>query len=205
MGIKWCLHARSLSVLSCYYKRPTHKITQIRSLQILQSFHQVDNSLSEIQRQSNTTQLARNSHFSKKNWLLRVGFERTTLAADARSRRSYQLSYRGSYSSAKSHTNQSQTKQINKLSMMVSYHKVFKSDIGRLLRFAYNVYNVYSSERLELTSWSAQIMSRQIPGQTNMSLSPMIELQGTYKQINFPCKAADTTEWLNVHSLPKWD
>ena len=31
------------------------------------------------ERQSNTTQLARNSHFSKKNWLPRVGLEPTTM------------------------------------------------------------------------------------------------------------------------------
>ena len=31
------------------------------------------------ERQSNTTQPARNSHFSKKNWLSWVGFEPTTI------------------------------------------------------------------------------------------------------------------------------
>ena len=33
-----------------------------------------------IERQSNTIQLARSSHFSKKNWLPRLGFEPMTFA-----------------------------------------------------------------------------------------------------------------------------
>ena len=33
-----------------------------------------------IERQSNTTQLAQSSHFSKKNWLPQVGFEPMTFA-----------------------------------------------------------------------------------------------------------------------------
>ena len=33
------------------------------------------------ERQSNTTQLTRNSHFSKKNWLPRVGLEPTTISS----------------------------------------------------------------------------------------------------------------------------
>ena len=33
------------------------------------------------ERQSNTTQLVRNSDFSKKNWLPRVGFEPTTISS----------------------------------------------------------------------------------------------------------------------------
>ena len=49
------------------------------------------------ERQSNTTQLARNSHFSKKNWLPRVGFEPTTISSpgDALTELPRQLSWLG--------------------------------------------------------------------------------------------------------------
>ena len=39
------------------------------------------NNNNTTERQSNTTQLARNSHFSKKNWLPRVGLEPTTISS----------------------------------------------------------------------------------------------------------------------------
>ena len=40
-----------------------------------------NNNNNTTERQSNTTQLARNSHFSKKNWLPRVGLEPTTISS----------------------------------------------------------------------------------------------------------------------------
>ena len=39
------------------------------------------NNNNTTERQSNATQLARNSHFSNKNWLPRVGFKPTTISS----------------------------------------------------------------------------------------------------------------------------
>ena len=48
------------------------------------------NNNNTTERQSNTTQLARNSHFSKKNWLPRVGLVHTKLVNTQVLHRCYQ-------------------------------------------------------------------------------------------------------------------
>ena len=53
------------------------------------------NNNNTTERQSNATQLARNSHFSKKYWLPRVGFEPTTISSPGDALTNY-ISYRGS-------------------------------------------------------------------------------------------------------------
>ena len=65
------------------YKSQFQKYTKVDVIMNNQSkrcLERLGNNNNTTERQSNTAQLAQNSHFSKKNWLLRVGLEPTTIS-----------------------------------------------------------------------------------------------------------------------------
>ena len=84
----WCLFANvtvSPPSLIHFWELTVHIYRNYSSIWHEQSFKRCwerqGNNNNTTERQSNTTQLARNSHFSKKNWLPRVGLEPTTISS----------------------------------------------------------------------------------------------------------------------------